>query len=81
MNLKYPKGSIVVITAFGRNMVGSVVDRSISKKEIVHTIESESGKIYEDVSVNSADSGIYINGLLTSVFNKSKDDGDNSDSI
>ena len=74
MNLEYAKGTKVVITVFKNHKVGTVIDRSVAKKGIAHTIESEQGKIYESVFVNDGDFGSYINSSLTSVFLKTQND-------
>ena len=80
MNLNYSKGSTVVVTVFGKNKVGNVVDRAVSKRGIVHTIETEEGKIYESIFVNGTDS-VYINSSLTAAFTKSIDDGNNETEV
>lgn len=80
MNLNYSKGSTVVITVFGKHKVGNVVDRAVSKRGIVHTIETEEGKNYESIFVNGTDS-VYINSSLTAAFTKSIDDGNNETEV
>ena len=80
MNLNYSKGSTVVITVFGKHKVGNVVDRAVSKRGIVHTIETAEGKIYESIFVNGTDS-VYINSSLTAAFTKSIDDGNNETEV
>ena len=74
MNLEYAKGTKVVVTVFKNHKVGTVIDRSIAKKGIAHTIESEEGKIYESVFVNDRDFGIYINSSLTTTLLKTQND-------
>ena len=80
MNLNYSKDSTVVITVFGKHKVGNVVDSAVSKMGIVHTIETEEGKIYESIFVNGTDS-VYINSSLTAAFTKSIDDGNNETEV
>jgi len=80
MNLNYSKESTVVITVFGKHKVGNVVERVVSKKGITHTIETEDGKIYESIPVDS-DASVYINSLLTSAFLKSKQDGNRQEEV
>lgn len=80
MNLNYSKGAIVVVTVFGKHKVGTVVERAISKNGMVHTVESEDGKIYESIYVNGK-SAIFINKELTQIFLKSQEDGNTENDI
>lgn len=68
MDLNYSVGATVVVTIFKKHKVGKVVERAISLNNIVHNVEMEDGKLYEGVSV-MGDSDIYINSVMTKVFN------------
>jgi|TARA_B110000285_G_scaffold55778_1_gene63476 hypothetical protein len=68
MDLNYALGATVVVTIFKKHKVGKVVERAISLNNIVHNVEMEDGKLYEGVSV-MGDSDIYINSVMTKVFN------------
>jgi|TARA_B110000046_G_C13016355_1_gene408955 hypothetical protein len=68
MDLNYSVGATVVVTIFKKHKVGKVVERAISLNNIVHNVEMEDGKLYESVSV-MGDSDIYINSVMTKVFN------------
>ena len=68
MDLNYSVGNTVVVTIFKKHKVGKVVERAISLNNIVHNVEMEDGKLYESVSV-MGDSDIYINSVMTKVFN------------
>jgi|TARA_R110000868_G_scaffold362715_1_gene624964 hypothetical protein len=68
MDLNYALGATVVVTIFKKHKVGKVVERAISLNNIVHNVEMEDGKLYEGVSV-MGDSDIYINTVMTKVFN------------
>ena len=68
MDLNYAVGATVVVTIFKKHKVGKVVERAISLNNIVHNVEMEDGKLYESVSV-MGDSDIYINSVMTKVFN------------
>jgi len=68
MDLNYSLGATVVVTIFKKHKVGKVVERAISLNNIVHNVEMEDGKLYESVSV-MGDSDIYINSVMTKVFN------------
>lgn len=67
MKCNYTAGSTVIVTVFGKNKVGNVIDRTVFKTGIVYTIKTEDGKQYESVLVNGNDS-VYINSSLTDVF-------------
>jgi len=68
MDLNYALGATVVVTIFKKHKVGKVVERAISLNNIVHAVKMEDGKLYEGVSV-MGDSDIYINSVMTKVFN------------
>jgi len=68
MDLNYSVGNTVVVTIFKKHKVGKVVERAISLNNIVHAVEMEDGKLYEGLSV-MGDSDIYINSVMTKVFN------------
>ena len=68
MDLNYSVGATVVVTIFKKHKVGKVVERAISLNNIVHNVEMEDGKLYEGLSV-MGDSDIYINSVMTKVFN------------
>ena len=68
MDLNYALGATVVVTIFKKHKVGKVVERAISLNNIVHSVKMEDGKLYEGVSV-MGDSDIYINSVMTKVFN------------
>lgn len=68
MDLNYSVGATVVVTIFKKHKVGKVVERAISLNNIVHNVEMEDGNLYEGISV-MGDSDIYINSVMTKVFN------------
>ena len=68
MDLNYSVGNTVVVTIFKKHKVGKVVERAISLNNIVHAVKMEDGKLYEGLSV-MGDSDIYINSVMTKVFN------------
>ena len=52
--------------------VGTVVDKSTSKQDVVsYTIKTEDGKVYDDVHVGSKNN-VYIHLAITKSFIKSK---------
>jgi len=68
MDLNYALGATVVVTIFKKHKVGKVVERAISLNNIVHNVEMEDGKVLVGVSV-MGDSDVYINSVMTKVFN------------
>ena len=73
--MNYTKGDTVVINHFGKNKVGTITERIITKKGAKYIVASEDGRVIEDVSVNGNDVTSFIDSRLTKSFNKHTENG------
>lgn len=63
---------IVVLKAFDKFKVGSVMGVVKSGKDILYQVQTEDGKIYDDVKIDDFDNPIYIHQSITNSFLKNR---------
>ena len=69
----YQVNDEVILSAFGTLKVGKVLERVSVKAGNRYVVETESGKVYDDVFTAPGDSrDSYINKSLTTAYQKQK---------
>jgi hypothetical protein len=63
---------IVVIKAFDKFKVGTVMDVTNSGSVKLYQVKTEDGRVYDDVKVNDFKSLVYIHKSITNSFLKNK---------
>ena len=67
--MTFTTGSTIIVSAFKKLKVGTVVDKLNSKNGILYTVKTEDGKVYDNVLVD-VKSNIFIHSGLTKSFLK-----------
>ena len=70
------RGKSSVISQIDTLKVGNIVEVLVSKDSFVYTIKSEEGKVYENVSIDTQTSEVFIHSTATRLFNKSNQSGE-----
>ncbi len=68
--MTYTNGTTVVVNHFGKNKVGTVTERTNTKKGSKYVVASEDGRVIEDVYVDGNDATSFIDSRLTKSFVK-----------
>lgn len=68
--MNYSKGDTVVVNVYGKNKVGTIVEKSKTSKGFRYFVNTEDGREHENVFVDSNDVTTYIDSRLTKSFVK-----------
>ena len=73
--IDYTNGTTVVVNHFGKNKVGTIMERQKTVKGYRYLVKTEDGREVEDLYVDYNINTSYIDSRLTKSFNKHKENG------